>query len=185
VDSDAAPEVVVPLSKVKVALHLLGAIVFVAAGIWIWWIADTQGQLSSLLMKAVAVADVAFFGLAAIYLCVKVLDTRPGLVIDSHGIVDNSNAVAAGRIFWHDIVGLRVSESAGQRFITIEVVNAERFVTRGNRLRQMLNAANTKMTGSPINISSNSLQVKFDDLVQVLADAFEKFKLAERTGGER
>jgi hypothetical protein len=127
-------------------------------------------------MKAVAIAGVSFFGLCAIYGCFKVFDTRPGLIIDDQGFVDNSSAVAAGRILWDEVVSLNVSEIAGQRFITILVVDPQKYVERGNFFGRMLNAANTKMTGSPINISSNSLRMKFDDLVQVLTEAFEKYK---------
>jgi hypothetical protein len=132
-------------------------------------------------MKAVAIAGVSFFGLCALCGCFKVFDTRPGLIIDDQGIVDNSSAVGAGRILWDEVVALNVSEIAGQRFITIVVADPEKFVGRGVFLSRMLNAVNTKMTGSPINISSNSLGLKFDELVQALTAAFEKHKGAGRT----
>jgi hypothetical protein len=175
-DSDARADVVIPLSKGKVALLLLGAVAFVAGSIWIWSIADGQTRYNPFYMKAVAIAGVSFFGVCAIYGCFKVFDTRPGSVIDKQGIVDNSSAVAAGRILWDDVVALNVSEIAGQRFITIVVVEPERFVQRGSFLSSMLNAANTKMTGSPINISSSSLCMKLDELVEALTTAFEKYK---------
>jgi hypothetical protein len=180
-DSDATTEVVIPLSKGKVALLLLGAVAFVVGSIWIWSIADGQTRYNPLYMKAVAIAGVSFFGLCAMYGCVKVFDTRPGLIIDDQGVVDNSSAVAAGRILWNEVVALNVSEIAGQRFITIVVTDPQRFVERRNVLSRMLNAANTKMTGSPINISSNSLALKFDDVVQALTAAFDKHKDAGRT----
>lgn len=175
-DYDGSTEVVIPLSKTKVALLIVGAVAFMAGSIWIWSIADTQARFNPLLLKAVAVAGVFFFGLCAIYGCIKAFDARPGLIIDSEGIVDNSSAVAAGRILWHEVVGLKVSEMAGQRFITIEVVDPEKFTKRGSLLGRMLNSANAKMTGSPINISSNSLRMKFDELFQLLTAALEKHK---------
>ena len=173
-EPDTSAEVVVPLSKGKIVLLLVGAVAFVVGSIWIWSIAGAQTRYNPLYMKAAAIAGVSFFGLCAIYGCLKVFDTRPGLIIDDQGIVDNSSAVATGRVFWDEIVALKVSEIAGQRFITILVAEPQK--RRGNFFGRMLNATNTTMTGSPINISSNSLRMKFDELVQVLNEAFEKHK---------
>jgi hypothetical protein len=180
-DSDVSAETVIPLSKRKIALLLFGSAAFVVGSIWIWSIADTQTRYDPLYMKAVALAGVSFFGLCAIYGCFKVFDTRPGLIIDEQGIVDNSSAVAAGRIPWDEVVALNISEIAGQHLITISVVEPQKYVGRGNFLRRMLNAANTKLTGSPINISSNTLGIKFDELVHVLTQAIEKHKGLGRT----
>ncbi len=181
-DSNTPTEVVIPLSKGKVVLLLLSAVAFIAVSIWIWSIADDQTRYNPLYMKAVAVAGVSFSGLCAIYGCFKVFDTRPGLIIDEQGIVDNSSAVAAGRIFWNEVLALNVSEIAGQRFITIVIADPQKLVGRGNFFGRMLNTASTKMTGSPINISSISLGLKFDELVQALTMAFEKHKGAGRAG---
>jgi hypothetical protein len=41
-ESNAPAEVVVPLSKGKMALLLLGAVAFVVGSVWIWSIADAQ-----------------------------------------------------------------------------------------------------------------------------------------------
>jgi hypothetical protein len=152
-NSDAAYEIVVPLSKTKVALMVVGAGAFVLGGIWLWAIADTQNRYDPLFVKAAAAAAVLFFGLCAIYGCYRAFDKRPGLIIDSQGIVDNSSSIAAGRIPWEDIVDVRVSGIAAQRFITIEVRHPQRFIEARNFLGRMLNAANTNLTGSPINIS--------------------------------
>jgi hypothetical protein len=180
-DSDVPSELVIPLSKGKGILLLFVAVAFVLGSIWIWSIADDQARFNPLKMKAVAIANFFFFGLCAIYGCFKVFDTRPGLIIDDQGIVDNSSAVGAGRILWDDVLALNISEIAGQRFITILVKEPHKYAGRGNFLNRMINAANTKMTGSPINISSNSLRIKLADLDQALTQAFETYKAAGRT----
>jgi hypothetical protein len=176
-----ADEIIIPQSKSNVILLLLGALAFVGASLWIWFIADTQTRFNPLFVKGIAIVGVVFFALCAFYSCVKVFDGKPGLIIDKEGIVDNSSAVAAGRIPWIEISELRVAEIAGQRFVTILVSDPQRYVGRSGSLRRMLNAANLKMTGSPINISSNSLAIKFDELQQVLKEAFEKHSEAGRT----
>jgi hypothetical protein len=173
-DCTSSVQAIIPLSKKKLVLLLFGAIAFVGGSTWMWSHADVQSRFSPHFVKAVAVAGISFFGLSAIYVGYKVFDSRPGLIIDSLGIIDNSSAVAAGRIFWHDIVGLNVSTISRQRFIVIEVVDPQEFIERGNLFRRILNTLNMKMMGSPIAISSNSLRANFDQLVALLTDAFEK-----------
>src|SRR5580698_10622693 len=97
-----------------------------ACSIWIWSIADSQTRYSPLYMMCVAMAGVSFSGLCGIYGCIKVFDGKPGLIIDHQGIVDNSSAVSAGRILWDEIVGFRVSEIAGQRFLTIGLTDPQK-----------------------------------------------------------
>src|SRR5262245_14098871 len=177
---DATPEITIPQSKSKVALLLLGSAAFVGGSIWIWSVADSQTRFSPLFLKGVAGAGVCFFGLCGLYGFVKLFDGRPGLIIDAEGIVDHSSAVAAGRIPWEEVTGIRVSEIAGQRFLVIEVVDPQKYVARGGFFKRMVNAANAKMTGSPINISANSLRLKFDDLLRVLTEALERHKRAGR-----
>jgi len=57
---------------------------------------------------------------------------RPSLVI---------RAIAAGRIRWDDITGIRLSTLGSQSFVTIDVVDPRRFVGRGGALRRLLNRA--------------------------------------------
>ena len=81
--SDAPSELVVPLSKVKIILLLIGAVAFGLGSVWVWSIADDQTRFNPLKIKAVAIANFSFCGLCAIYGCCKVFDTRPGLIIVS------------------------------------------------------------------------------------------------------
>jgi hypothetical protein len=180
-NADSTHEVAIPLSKDKLGLLLIASIAFVVGGIWIWSIADAQTRENPLYLKSVAVACASFFGLAGIFYCIKLFDGRPGLIIDGIGIVDNSSAVAAGRILWDEIIGLRVTGIAGQRFLTIDVIEPQKYVERCGFFQRMLNAANAELLGSPISISPNALNVNFDELVRMLTEAFERHKAASRT----
>jgi len=174
-------EVVIPLSRVKVILLSLAAVAFVGASFWIWSIADNQPRFHPLFMRGFALAGAVLFGLCGIYGCIKVFDGKPGLVIDREGVVDNSSAAPAGRIGWDEITALEVVEVSGQRMLAIRVVDPQKYVERGGPLRRMLNAANCRMTGSPINVSSHALSINFDDLLRVLTAALNRHK-AVRAG---
>jgi hypothetical protein len=169
------PELIIRQSKTKLTFIILGSIAFVVGSIWMWLIADGQTRHSPLFLKGVAIVGACFFSLCFVFGCVKLFDGRPGLIVDDEGIVDNSSAVSAGkRILWDDVIGLRVTEVAKQRFVTIDLFEPEKYVKQRNFIFRMLNAANTKMTGSPINISSNSLDVDSDELWYLLNEGFKE-----------
>ncbi len=106
-------QIVIPLSRTKIVLLFLGAVAFVLLSVWLWTIADHQTRHNPLYVKAVAIAGASFFGLCAGFAFIKLFDTKPGLIIDSDGIVDNSSGVSAGRVPWQErLPGHRRPESA-------------------------------------------------------------------------
>jgi len=160
---------VVPLSRTKIILLFLGSTAFVIAGIWLWRIAEQQSHYEPLYVHIVAVMSVAFFGLCGLFALTKLFDRRPGLIVDSLGIVDNSSGLSAGRIPWREIRSLRVSRVRNQRVLTLELEDPIKYVNKGNLLKRKMNAVNLKYFGSPIQTSANALRVNFDQLVDVIA----------------
>jgi hypothetical protein len=181
IPSVSGPSIVVPLSKHKIVLVLLGSIAFVAIAIWMWSYAESQRRYPPLYVRSAAVACGLFFGACSVYAFFKLLDSKPGLIVDLNGIVDNSSGVAAGRVPWDEIVAVKSSEIMGGRFLTIVVSNPQKYVGRGNFLLRMSNAANMKLTGSPINISSTALALKFDDLEEIIRLSAERCASGRRS----
>jgi hypothetical protein len=173
-------ETIIPLSRGKIVALTLGSVAFVAVSIWIWTIPEGEGPLTPLLRKIVSIFGVGFFGICAVYGFIKLFDKKPGLVIDQEGIVDNSSGVAAGRILWSEIIGFQENEIFGQRFLTIQVSDPAPFINRCGLLKAKLNSANLNLTGSPINISANSLSIRFDDLIETLDRALQSYNEAEQ-----
>lgn len=173
-------ETIIPLSRGKIVGLTLGSVAFVAVSIWIWTIPVGEGPLTPPLRKIVSVLGIGFFGICAVYGFAKLFDKKPGLVIDREGIMDNSSGVAAGRILWSEIRGFQEHEIFGQRFLTIQVTDPERFLNQSGYLKTKLNSANLNLTGSPINISSNSLSIGFDELIDTLARALHSHNKAEQ-----
>jgi hypothetical protein len=106
--------VVIPLSKSKIMLMLLGSMCFVGVSVWLWCIAGEQDHFHPLKVRTAAVAGVSFFGLCAVYGCLKLFDGKPGLIIDSRGIVDNSSGLRVGHVPWTDITGVKVTTVSSQ-----------------------------------------------------------------------
>ena len=56
-------EIVIPLNKAKIVLVIVGAIAFVAAGVFLWAIADSSAnRFDPFETRCVAAASIAFFG---------------------------------------------------------------------------------------------------------------------------
>lgn len=177
-NSNSQTEVVIPLAKDKLILLTIGAVVFVALCVWIWSIADSYKPSDQVIVRAVGIVGASFFGLCAVWGLIKLFDTRAGLIIDAKGIVDNSSALAAGRVLWDEIESFAVSRS----FIVVFVVHPRKFVRGWNPLGRLFRAANRVLTGSPIVISLGVLASDPELLVEELIEAFEKHNGTGRTG---
>jgi len=169
--TDAPEQLTIPLSRTKIALLLVGAAMFVVLSFWLWVYAHHFSRLDFLYVRTVAILGIGFFGFCGLYAVFKLFDRAPGLIIDAEGIIDNSSGVSAGRIPWSDICGFQITSLYHQRFLTIEVLDAEKYVLRAPLWKRPLVAINAKYFGSPIQISANTLKIDFDRLVKLLADS--------------
>jgi hypothetical protein len=178
-EQDSSGQIAIPLSKLKVILVIIGSLAFVGGSVWIWLVPAEQDPELRLALRFVAVFGSALFGLFGVYGSVKLFDSRPGLIIDGEGMVDNSSAGSIGRIYWNDITGIRVTNIMGQRIMTVDVKDPQKYIEQGNLISRMLNAANAKTMGSPINFSANTLRIKFDDLFRLVSESFETYCQAD------
>lgn len=170
---------VIMLSRKKIVLLLLGAAAFVAVSAWMFTLDDAtirrEMRRSPVFVRGVGVVGMAFFGLCGVFAVKKLFDKKPGLVLNSSGIIDNSSAVAAGFIPWSEILGVEVFEMFRQKILVIKVTRPEAYVERGSRARQAANRANYRLCGSPIVITSNTLTIAFPELIAVFHRYHEKF----------
>jgi hypothetical protein len=168
---DHLGEKVIELSKIKILMLISGACVFVAIGIWMLMldsgdIASQRRFNSPPIIYGIGAASIVFFGLCALFGIKKSFDKKPGLVLNSAGILDNSSGVAAGLIPWSEITGFSIFEIQKQKTLIIHVIHPEKYVASGGSIKRSLNRMNLKLCGSPIAISSNSLKIGFDELLE-------------------
>ncbi len=116
-----------------------------------------------------------FFGLCGLFGVGKFFDKKPGLVLNAAGIIDNSSSVSAGFIPWPEIFGFDIFEIQKQKTLIIMVVNPERYIEVGGSIKRALNRVNFKLCGSPIAITSNSLKIGFQELLDICNTYFEKY----------
>jgi hypothetical protein len=167
-------QIEIPLSKKKLILMFIGSMGFVMAGLWLVIKPPTIsnpffGNPPIILLSGLA--SVMFFGLCAVYIARKLLDNKPGLIIDKIGLTDNSSGISAGQILWSDIENISVLEMHRQKLILLQVINPKDYIDKqSNGFKRKMMQLNFNMYGTPLSINSNSLNIKFDDLLNTLND---------------
>ena len=167
---------VVPLRRGRIALIVLLAAGFVVLGLSTWIYPDFGSRRNLLVKKVISGVVVVFFGAAGLSALWRLLDMRPGLVIDAEGIIDHSSGVSAGRIPWSDIRSLEVTGVQRRGFLTVVVKNPKKYLQRGSFLKRQLVRANAKSFGGPIHISIDALKINSEELFKAVNDSFQKYR---------
>lgn len=165
-------QIEIPLSKKKLILMLIGSICFVAAGIWFVFNPPTMSNPifgNPTIIFVTGIASILFFGLCAVLMVRKLQDNNPGLIIDHKGLTDNSSGVSAGQILWSDIENISVMEIHREKTIMLKVKNPQYYIDKQESgFKRKMMQINFKMFGTPLSITSNTLQIEFDDLLNIL-----------------
>ncbi|GAB3931138.1 STM3941 family protein [Mucilaginibacter myungsuensis] len=164
----------IPLSKVKIVLLILGSIIFVALGVWLWSIADVQTRRPPIIAKMVGGACVIFFG-ACLGIGVKTFfDKRPGLIINEDGLQIFSSFSKSTFVSWEHITGMGEMIVHRTKLVLIFIDNVEEVIAaQQNKWSQKLMRANANMSGTPVSISSNVLKISHKELMNTLEKAIE------------
>ena len=171
-------QIEIQLSKKKLILMLVGSIAFVLLGLWLIIEADNLTgwrAKNPTYTRIIAIVGVLFFGACAVFIVRKLFDNKPVLIIDNVGLTDNSSGVTAGQILWSDVKSIKVIEIHRQKLIMFKVKNPQDYIDRqASGLKRKMMQMNFNMYGTPLSISSNSLQIKFDELLNVLNNHLNK-----------
>lgn len=167
---------IIALSKGKLVLLLVGALLFVVGAWWMYRLDPAEilryGRYHNpLLVHGIGIVGMAFFGAVALFVVRKLFDRTPGLIVDAEGIVDNASGIAVGRIVWADILGFEERRVYNQRLLSVQLKNPEVYVTKSPPLRRLLLRGNLALGYSPVVLSSNALSIDFDTLCAVLRTA--------------
>ncbi|MNK43397.1 hypothetical protein D3C87_621000 [compost metagenome] len=170
--------VIIPFSKSKNFLLLIGANSFVGIGCWLLFANPTfENQLlvNSWFTKTIGAASIVFFGFASYFLVRNLMANGPGLMIDDSGIINYSSASGI-KIYWKDIQAIEVLTIKSQPIILFKVSNPQTYINREtNRFKRKMMALNYKWYGAPVSISANGLQISFQKLLQLVSDRLEVY----------
>lgn len=128
-----------------------------------------------LVARGLAAIGVFACAITGLFAARRLFDRTPGLILDPMGIVDNSNAIGAGRVGWDEITEIRVTQAGRQRFLTILVTDPRKFIDRGGSLRRTLYEANARKSGSPVNVTLRTLGIRPDALVALVSEYYRRY----------
>jgi len=159
----------IPLSRTKLLFTVAASILFVILGIYIiTTISAHQTQVNPLVLKGIGIANILFFGVIGMYGIKKMFDTNVGLTIDDNGITDNTSATSIGLIEWSDITDITTKQIMSSKFLLIFTKDPNASLEKASGLKRKLMYANMKMYGTPIAITSTTLQYDFNALEKLL-----------------
>lgn len=174
----------IQLSSKKISLLLIGALLFIIGGTWMvfdpgdggyYFIIGRSFYLTPEMIQTIGVIGIVFFGIIIIYGIRKLFEKKVGLIIDSKGITDNSNASSIGLIEWNDIKKIRTEQIMSTKFLLIDIVNPEKYIEKAtNRIQAKLLKTNMRIYNTPISITSNSMNCSFQELQKLILTEFER-----------
>jgi len=167
-------------SKKKSFLLLIGSLLFIIGGIWIFINAENLTSFRSrnpIFLKGIGIISVLFFGFG-VYVSIKQLITNQLLlVIDKAGINVNPRKSTSKSIEWKNVDGFSELKIQSQKFVIIQVNNSDFWIeNESNQMRKKLMKFNLNNYGSPFNLSANSMQINYAELMRVLNENFNKYK---------
>ena len=151
----------------------LGGILFVFLGIFLIFLPffTDRSFPYPIVQIIVGIISILFFGFVTIIIFRKIFGGKPGLIINSTGIIDNSTGFSAKHIKWENIIGIKSFNMAVVKFIVVIINNPEEYFKR-----YKMGKLDYKMTGSPINIYTTVLKCKHMVLVDILQNVLDSRK---------
>ena len=168
----------IQLSKTKLIWLFIGSMAFVLVGFF--FLIEPNRFVSPIFTSdnvifVTGMVGIAFFGLCAIYVFIKLFDKKAGLIIDEKGITDNTNGTSIGLIEWDDISGVDVVKIGSTKILLLQTSNPEKFIAKAtNRFSKKTMQVNHKLYGTPISIISGSLEIKFNDMEKLVRSELHK-----------
>ena len=86
------------------------------------------------------------------------------LTIDENGIFDNTNASSVGLINLTDITAIKTEQVASTKFQLIYTSNPDFYFDKVKGFKRELMEGNNRKYGTPLSITSNTLNYYFNDL---------------------
>lgn len=115
------------------------------------------------------------FGLAIAVLSIKtIFGDRPGLILNSEGILKNPNLSTARLIPWSEIISFGVVEYRSDTRLVVNVKDPGKYIEDSGVGQRLINVE-AKRFGSPVTISATFLKLTVDELEGLCNSYLEKY----------
>ncbi len=158
----------IPLSKGKLWSLLLLSCGFVALGYWLWQRVPQYEGLTALKAQFGAWSCMIFFSLGIPIFLFKLMDKRPGLLLNAKGIYRLGVFNYHQPILWQHITGTSVTRVKRTKLLLIHVDNVEEELTRLAPIPRWFQRLTITSTGTPFSLSSAALKCDFTELEDLI-----------------
>ncbi len=162
----------------RLALLLLGAIMFVIAGVWI---AGFLGSAPDPGKQWIGWLSIAFFGPCALLIAARLFDRADQLVISERGIMFKQ--WSADTIPWTEVTDIGVYDVVGQKSILLRLKQPDRFPSTS--LLGKIAGANRAITGGDIAIQLGGTDGRFDSAMAAATHFWEESRQKHGTPSTR
>mgnify|MGYP000961122853 CR=1 FL=1 len=162
----------VPINKIRIAgltfLFAAGVLLAVLMAYYLFF--DGYLSIKLVLLLLIAIPVLVFVLWTAIK---KISSNKPGLVLDSRGVVDNTTLSELGILPWSNISHIDMVKYQYSYFIIIRLKNIDGILSglKNNRLRLAKN--NIQTFGTPIAINASNLKIDKFELLEILKGGIE------------
>lgn len=171
----------IPISKTKSALPILFLLILGVSGVFAFlspesFVSNVSKYNNPDSIRTIGIAAAGISLVLAIVFIRKLFTKKMGFTIDKSGITDISNASYTGLVEWNDITKVEGKKVGPIKLIILHTDNPEKYINKAKKtsIRQM--RKNLSFYGSPLLIVSSRLKIKYDDLVVLITNEFEKSK---------
>jgi len=158
-------DIVIFPSRKKLALLALGALAFVAAGVFI----ITEPSMPWVIQLLGGYLGVGFFGICLGYAALRLVRPVPSLVISKDGVFENASAIGAGMLRWSEIADVKIYSFMNQRFLGIVPKNLDEVLQRQNTVKRWLMRVNRGLVEAPFNVPESALPVTLEEILSQIS----------------
>ena len=166
-------------SKRKLLVAMLGSLTIGIAAFW--------GAISPKIFISTIYNDTLFIQITGAFaallsaLCLVLLVReyfikKFNIIINGEGIIDNSSFASVGMIKWEDIISIKHTTVMSQKLLFVNVKNPKDYINSQNAIKNILLKINLKMYGTPIILSSNSLNCNFYKLEEIIVNSLSRYR---------
>lgn len=145
-------------------------------------IAESGISLHLLFNSAFDIAFTVVFGVLAYFAIKRWFNKDLGLTLNREGIIDNSGIVPSGTILWSEVEEINTSKIMFSDCVNVKVHHPQKFILRERNLfNRVWMWMENRRSGSPVNISSSGLQIKFKELFSIMQHHYLSSQVETRT----
>lgn len=173
-------EFVIKTSVRKTIVYLIGCLMFVLVGVFI---ISTGDDLTRIIA---GIAGIVFFGIGFFVLLYQVLDRRPRIVIGEKGVFDRT--LRLGTIDWEDIEAVELKSVFSTNFITLQLVNPEKYLEKLSNTSKRITILNKKLGFGILNLNLSLIDKKPQKVYEMVMNRIsrkrsdESFSFSNFTG---